>query len=208
MPFDKDGNPIIENNDTSLVENKPEVEPEKEDVSGLKSALQKEREARKAMEAKIKAFEAQRQELEVKSLEEKQQWKELAEKYKSQNQQLQAERVDMQKKTFAADIIGDLTADAKKARLLREQVLKHVDYQEGQIRISGLADVETPDKMREWLREEFSFLVDGNKASGGGAAAASGGGSAKKEIKLSDFNRLSYSEQMRISKEGYAIIKD
>lgn len=173
--------------------------PAHEDVGGLKSALQKEREARSKAEKRIS-------EIEMESMKGKEQYKELYEKQVELNSELQNSYSKEKRENFADKIVIPLTKDPRKARLLKNEVLQLVDIEDGQTKINGF---EKSEDLVAHLQEEFKFLVDASQASGGGATGNDIGGSDAKKMKWSEFNKLSPEEQSKFIRiDKGAIISD
>lgn len=161
--------------------------PAPEDVSGLKSALQKEREARSKAEKRIS-------DIETESMKGKEQFKELYEQQLELNSQLQNSYSKEKRENFVDKLVIPLTKDPRKAKLLKNEMLQLVNIEDGQVKIVGF---EKPEDLTAHFQEEFKFLIDASQASGGGATGNDIGGTDAKKMKWSEFNKLSPEEQSK-----------
>lgn len=177
---------------------------------GLKNALDAERNARKLSDAKIAELQAKIDAGDENSLKEKEQYKELWEKEKGKNQELVEKNRNTKRSFFVKNLVGNLTKDEKKAKVLKTTVLQHVGFDDqGQLSVQGLPEVDSLDKLSDYCKETYPFLIDGSKASGGGAPGnRGGGGSAGKTMTQSDFTKMTPAEKMKFMKSGGQIVKE
>lgn len=173
--------------------------PAQEDVGGLKSALQKERDARSKAEKRIS-------EIETESMKGKEQYKELYEKQIELNSELQNSYSKEKRENFVDKLVIPLTKDPRKAKLLKNEMLQLINVEDGQVKIVGF---EKPEDLTAHFQEEFKFLIDASQASGGGATGNDIGGSDVKKMKWSEFNKLSPEEQSKFIRiDKGAVIPD
>lgn len=140
----------------------------------LKRALAAERQESKSAKAKLAEAERLREEAERKKLEENKQYEELWRKEKEEKSRIASEYESARKEAFVDLQISKLTSDSNRAKILKREMLDNVGISEGKISIIGLPGIGTADELLAHYREQFSFLVDGSKASGGGASGSGG----------------------------------
>lgn len=172
---------------------------------GLKKALEAERKARKAAEAKNKTAQDEKERQEQKALEEKEEFQTLYETEKQKNKKLSETVINGKKNKKAESIVSGLTSDTKKAKLLKDQVLKGlVVDEEGEVSFSGVPGITSADEMKDHLKVEFSFLVDGSKAGGGGAGGSDDAPTGKTLTK-DQFESKNEMERHKFIREGGTI---
>lgn len=204
----------------------------KEDVQGLKSALEKEREARKALEGKLpkdfdpneyKTLKQQAEERERREAEERGEWEKLREKL----QQEHKEAVEGLKQEVASRdrAITSLTVDrelteaisrvgvrdeyrsAVKALLERlgPTVEQNGDGYRGVIPDEVHGNKPIAEYVKEWAEsEEAEPFLAATNATGGGASGRSPGGAATKSLKeMSETEKMDY-----IDRHGYESYRD
>lgn len=179
--------------------------PEPEDTSGLKSALEKEREARKENERKAREAERKAQEREKQRAKEENDFKSLYESSEAERERL-AQEYEQTRKQIATEkrqatamqIAGEL-ADGPNAKVLSRFIADRIDYQDGEVRVldeKGNPTVSKVDDLKKEFEanEDFKSLLRGNKAAGGGAAPAghSGGTAKRGDLSGDKKDRASY----------------
>lgn len=182
----------------------------KEDVQGLKSALEKERDARKALEGKLpkdfdpdeyKTLKQQAKEREKREAEERGEWEKLREQLKQEHQETVEELKQEMRKREAA--ISNLTVDrelteaisrvgvrdeyrpAVKALLERlgPTVEQNGDGYRGVIPDEVHGNKPIAEYVEEWAEsEEAEPFLAATNATGGGASGRSPGGAVTKPL--------------------------
>lgn len=179
------------------------------DNSGLKSALQKEREARKEREKDLARIKAEREEAEKRTLEEKQQYKELWEREKGEKEALKKQRLSDKKDFFVTQLTNSLTKDQKKATVLKSTISNYVGIGDaGDLVPAGSVEITSLDGLQDFIKEQFPFLIDGSQATGGGATGSRGARGAQNEITKSQFDALSPEEKMNFHLKGGRVMKE
>lgn len=186
------------------------------DVSGidtgdeLKTALAKERDARREADRKLKESDDKAAADAKKTLEEKEDYKKLWQTEKEEKEKLRIENNVTRKTSYADAIVNSLTTSTKKAKLLRDQVIGNLEIDGDKVIIKGIAGVETADELTGHLKKEYDFLVDGRKSSGGDANGDGdkGGDSKTKEMTQTEFNALSETAKMETAKKGVSVVPD
>lgn len=189
--------------------------PAGEDVSGLKTALASEREARKAAEKKTKETETAAAAAATKKAEEKGDFEQL---FKSSQDKLTERDGELatlrsgiagEKRTNAAMAMAGKLAEGENISLLStfiERRLQHTDDglkvtdAAGNLTISTLTDLEKEFS----VDPHFASLLKGSQSSGGGAAGGgTGGGSAGAQtVTREQFAALDPAAQMKHVKGG------
>jgi len=170
--------------------------PEPEDVSGLKSALDKERKAARDAERRAKRLEDERKTEQEKLLEDQQQYKSLWEKEKDEKQLLSKTLQDEKKRHKADAIVARLTNDEKQAKFLHSEILKNLEYVDGEVKLVETSGFASLDELQEHLKKEYPFLTGGSKASGAGALGNNRG------TQTEDFSKLSPRERLNRAREA------
>lgn len=160
----------------------------------LKEALRKEREERADAKRKLQEYETENEKRERERMESQQEWEQLskadrerAEKLDKELNELRGTIAQEKRTTSAAEITGSLTRDTAREKLLRKEAMQFIHHTPEGIKINGTdGEAWSADQLKEHLRKEYPFLVDGNGSSGGGAPGGKGGGAANK--KLADMN--------------------
>lgn len=177
----------------------------------LKEALRKEREERAEAKAKLKEYEENQTESERKRMEEQQQFEELYKTEQTQKTELQKQLetlkgsiADKERNETALGIVGDLTRDTMRAKLLQKEAMQYISHTPEGVKING-PDGAAWDaaKLSAYLKESYPFLVDGSGASGGGATGGSKNGGAGKwadytPSELSDIRKSKPDEYERL----------
>jgi len=176
----------------------------------LKEALRKEREERAAAKSKLSEYEQQQAEAERKRMEERQEYESLYKQETESKTKLQQEleelrtNIAQEKRTSsAAEITASLTRDTAREKLLRKEAMQFIHHTPEGIKINGPdGQAWDADQLKEHLRKEYPFLVDGNGSSGGGAPGGrNGGGAATK--KLADMNSVERAQFKTDDPEGF-----
>ena len=155
----------------------------------LKEALRKERDDRKAANAKLSDYEKAQAESEAKRLEEKQEYETLYKNTKGafdkQSQEFEDFRrklADKDRGELATELANSLTRDVSRADLLKKEALSYIQHTADGVVISGPDGTLTKDQLKSQLAERYPFLVDGNQSSGGGATGSNKGSGAVKKF--------------------------
>ena len=178
----------------------------------LKSALQKEREERKAAKERLASLESEKKKLEEQTLLEKQEFKTLYERETEAKTALQKQLEELsgkiqkkETKAAAMSIALQLTKDTKRAELLTEIAEKNARYGENGVSFElGGVPVES-DKLVEHLKASYPFLVDGSGATGTGATGQSGTPGSK-QMARADFDRMNPARKADFMRDGGKII--
>ena len=184
---------------------KPHGEKFRLDVSGidpadeLKSALQREREERKAAKARAEQLEREKAEAEEERLREKSEFKELYEREKSAAQKLREEweaekaATNKEKINSAAVKIGVALGDQESSiKLLTREAKDFISIENGQIKyeIGGIEVDEAA--VIKYLIENFGNICKSSVASGGGTTGSKNGGAGKKLSDMTESERIEY----------------
>jgi hypothetical protein len=168
------------------------TEPAGDDAKGLKSALQKEREARdiaeKALKAKQEAEENAKLEAERKSLEAKGEYEKLSAGDKKRIQELEAElgkrgaeHEQYVKHTFALSHLGTLAVNERALEVLASDLESKIELVQGKPVVKGdpskdikalVAEITADPLYAPFLRGSGASGPGGNPNPGGGAPAS------------------------------------
>lgn len=183
-----------------------------EDVTNLKSALQKEREARKEKERELKRIEDENKRKSQATLEENEEWKKLAEERKNDLASLKQQLEEGEKKRVADNIVTQLVPmpedDEKKGEaidkrdLLKERVLKNLSYEGDTVIVGGIPEVDTPEKLQEYYKTKFPYLVGINQAKGGNAPGNNNDRGSANVKTQDEINAMNPVEKMKFFREG------
>lgn len=171
--------------------------PEVEDVSGLKSALEKERKAARDADKRAKKLEDEKRNQDEKSLEDQQKYKELWNQAKTEKEGLSVKLQETVKESTADRIVAQLTNDEKQAKFLKSEILKNLEYVDGDVKLVGTTGFDSFASYQDHLKTEYPFLTGGNKAVGGGAI-----GNNQRGMQNEDFNKLPPRERLNRAREA------
>ena len=175
----------------------------------LKEALRKEREQRAEAKRQLQEFESEAERKERERMEKQQEWEQLsktererAEKLQTQLDDLTRRDAERQREETAVGITSKLSRDTARETLLRKEAKQFIHHTPEGVKING-PDGEAWDneKLAEYLRQTYPFLVDGNQSSGGGATGNAGGGAARKPLK--DMSQSERAEFKASDPEGF-----
>jgi hypothetical protein len=205
----------------SLGEAKAVLKPyQPEDVTGIKNKANELLGEKKAIEARAAELEAQLKKSKVQDPDGKNSEKIQAQLEDAMNRlkEQQEAYAGLQKEVKQSKINGEasrlaalLTKDARRAALLAEKISGRIDIDNGKPVVldhGGNPTISTLDDLAETIKKEFDFLVDGSQATGGGATGGSGGAAKSKEMKRSDFDKLSQFERATFARSGGKVIND
>lgn len=179
----------------------------------LKEALRKEREERAEAKRKLQEFEQQQTEAERKRMEEQQQFEELYKTEQTQKSELQKQLeelkrgiADKERNETALTIVGDLTRDTARAKLLQKEAMQYIAHTPEGVKINGPdGSAWDAQKLADHLKESYPFLIDGSGASGGGAAGSNRSGAANKA--WSDMTEAEHVDLYKRDPEQYRRLK-
>lgn len=170
-----------------------------EDVSGLKSALEKEREERKTTKSRLAELEKEREEAEKKILEEQGKYKELTEKERAERldaqnkfNELQMQVNNAKRDAMVKDLALSMTTDKDEIDIISRFATDYISADNGEVAFNKSIDD---------VKAELSRFVK-SKANGSNDAGNNRGGGNTKTIDRERFMSLSPSEQMDFVKSG------
>ena len=145
-----------------------------EDTTGLKTALQKERDERKSAAQRLKELEAKEEEAQRKILEEQGKYKELTEKERNEKiavqqelKKLKDEIIMSKRDVMTRDIATSMTSDAieQESIILALEKMTVIDGEN--ISFGGTVD-EVKQKLSKFVRSKANDANDGGNNRGGG----------------------------------------
>lgn len=189
------------------------------DVSGidtgdeLKSALHKEREARKAAEKSVNAAKAEADRIAQEAAQKNGDFEALhkssEERYTATLAELDSLKTGIatEKRNNAAMKIATELADGPNAELLSEFIsrrLKHTDEGVKVTDLNGELTVSSLDDLKKEFTNDkrYASLIKGVQSSGGGAGGGENGGGAAKTLTRQEFDALNQVDRMGFTKSG------
>ncbi len=173
------------------------------DVSGidpadeLKEALRKEREDNKASKQRAKELEEAKRLADENLAKKNGEYKTLFENESKRATDAESAYLELKKKnelkereSSALAIAGQLTSNAKRANVLKKEILPYVKYEDESIKYEFNGAETTPEKLVEAIKAEYDFLIDGPQSSGGGAVGGKSSGATPSNDKLFGASRI------------------
>jgi len=190
-----------------------------EDTSGLKSALQHERDERKRAKDELKTLRGEIDSNNLKAAEEKGDFEQLHKSAMQENEKLKTQiterdvRDDKNMVNREAMRIAMKLADGYNAEILSKEIAERLSAHNGEVKVldeSGNLTVSSMNELEAIFKnnERFASLLKGNQSSGGGASGGSNGGGAAKEKTRSEFNDLNPVEASKFMKDGGKVTND
>ena len=163
----------------------------------LKEALRKERDLTKEEKQKRKDLEEAKRLADENRAKEKGEFKTLYESESKRATEKEAAYIELLKKielkereSSALSIAGQLTTNAKRANVLKKEILPYVKYDGENIKYEMGGVETTPEKLVETIKADYDFLIDGPQSSGGGASGGKSSGATPKDDKVFGASRI------------------
>lgn len=154
-----------------------------EDTTGLKTALQKERESNKDAKAKLAELEKAREELERKELEAQNRYKEISEKDRQSKLEAEQKYLELQSKVAKAkrdlmvrELASSMTSDSTEIDVITRFAVDYVTIEGEEVKFS---------KDEKAIKEELARFVR-NKSNGSDDKGNKGGGGHDSATSLKD----------------------
>jgi len=145
-----------------------------DDASGLKTALQKERESNKEAKNKLSELERLRDEAERKAMEENGRFKELSERERTDKLQAQSKYEELQKKVaektrdiMVRDLAQSMTSDAVELDIIVRFSADYVSIEGEEVKFSKPIE-EIKTEMAKFVRSKANGTNDGGNTKGNG----------------------------------------
>jgi len=175
-----------------------------DDASGLKKALQSERESNKEAKAKLTELEKLRDEAERKAMEENGRYKELSEKERTDKIQAQSKYDELQRKVaektrdlMLRELAGSLTTDPLEQEIISRFAVDHVKIEGEEVTYSE--DLESlKAKLSKFVRSKANDADDKGNKNGNGNS---------KTITRDKFDSLSQYERAEFAKSGGKVVE-
>lgn len=174
-----------------------------EDTSGLKSALEKERQEKKEAKSKLSELEKLRDEAEKKALEEQGKYKELTEKERNERLQVQKDLNDLKNRIATAkrdamvkDFALSMTTDKDEIDIISRFATDYINIEGEEVSFNKPIDA-VKSELSRFVRSKASGTNDGGNNNGGGNA---------KTMARDAFEKLSAGEKADFFKNGGKLI--
>lgn len=188
-----------------------------DDAAELKEALRKEREERAAAKKRLQEFETEAEKRERERLEKNQEWEQLTKTERERAEKLERELSEMKdtianekRNASAQQVVSELTRDTARARLLQKEAMQFITHTPEGVKINGPdGDAWDSQKLSDYLKEAYPFLVDGSGATGGGATGGKKNGGAVKKFneytgaELSEIRKTDPAQYDRLKSDFY-----
>ena len=170
-----------------------------EDTTGLKSALQKERDSNKDAKARLAQLEKDREDAEKKVLEEQGKYKELSDKERAEKLETQKKLDELiakvnngKRDVLVKDLALSMTTDKDEIDVISRFATDYIEIKDGEVSFN---------KSIEDVKSELSRFVK-SKASGSGDGGNNGGGGNGKTVTREQFNAMNHKQRADFAKSG------
>ncbi|MCG8608945.1 MAG: hypothetical protein MI864_00275 [Pseudomonadales bacterium] len=179
----------------------------------LKTALQKEREERKAEKARADALESKGRQAEEDAAKQRGEYEKLFNTERENNANLKVQfdeykaEVEQGKVNSSAEKLATkLTRDTARAELLADKIKSFVKVENGLAAFFDAAGVKIEEQaVIDHVSKQYPFLVDANVGTGGGATGSQSSGAAK-TVTRTQFDQMSQAQRAKFSTEGGKVV--